>query len=193
MPNHRTVTNMMYKFELKPIRRVFVPATSRRTPVLVSRLLHLSSSHRMSSLTRLNIQDPWDLTIFAVVACSLLFICFILSYDAFKMDFRKSGREYYQSSNQRIVFYFGLFVAALYKFLCMLLEALLFSDTSCTDSHFCTFVRFSPDVTFLAAYSLLVAFWAQVSALSCSLSLSLSLCLSLSLSLNSPPSSLLLL
>jgi hypothetical protein len=45
----------------------------------------------------------------------------------------------------------------------MSIEALLFSDASCSDSHLCAFVRFSPDVIFITAYSILITHWAQVS------------------------------
>jgi hypothetical protein len=117
----------------------------------------------MPSLQRLNIQDPWDLTTFVVVAFNLLFLSYLFSFEGFKIDFTKTGSEHSKSANQRIVFYFALLIASLYKFMCMSIEALLFSDASCSDSHLCAFVRFSPDVIFITAYSILVTHWAQVS------------------------------
>jgi hypothetical protein len=110
----------------------------------------------------LNIKEPGDLATFGVVTVGMISVCIITGFQGVHVDFTKRGKDFRCGANQRYVFHFALMMASLYKFICMTIEALVFSDSNCADSHFCSFVRFSPDVGFLTAYSVMLTFWAQV-------------------------------
>lgn len=106
--------------------------------------------------------DTWDLVTYIIVAVAVLLAAVISAYEGIRVDFTKRGKDFRSGSHQRHVFYFALLLASLYKFICMIAEAIQFHDSICADSHWCSFLRFSPDVMFMAAYAVMLTFWTQV-------------------------------
>ena len=109
-----------------------------------------------------SLQDPYDLIIFITISFLFLLLLFFILKEDFQVNFLLKGKDFYGSLNQRRFFYFSLLCASIYKFICMIIEALIFSDLNCIHSHLCSFVRFSPDIPFLTSFSILITFWAQV-------------------------------
>lgn len=78
------------------------------------------------------------------------------------MDFNRTGMEFQSGQHQRNVFYFSLMVASSFKFVMMMLELRYFTNETCATSHTCSFLRFAPDIPFLAAYSIMIMFLSQL-------------------------------
>ena len=70
----------------------------------------------------------------------------------FAVDFNRTGKEFQSGQHQRNVFYFSLMVASSFKFVMMMMELRYFTNETCAFSHTCSFLRFAPDIPFLAAY-----------------------------------------
>ena len=78
------------------------------------------------------------------------------------VDFYRSGKEFQSGHHQRNVFYFSLMLASSFKFVMMMLEVRYFSNETCAASHVCSFLRFGPDIPFLAAYAVMIMFLTQL-------------------------------
>lgn len=80
----------------------------------------------------------------------------------FAVDFNRTGKEFQSGQHQRNVFYFSLMVASSFKFVMMMMELRYFTNETCAFSHTCSFLRFAPDIPFLAAYSIMIMFLTQL-------------------------------
>jgi hypothetical protein len=109
------------------------------------------------------VSDDWDLIAYIIADALVLSVAGLSAYEGIRVDFSKRGKDFQSGSHQRHVFYFAILVTSLYKFICMTAEGILFRNSTCADSHLCSFIRFSPDVAFIAAYGVMLSFWTQVS------------------------------
>lgn len=53
-------------------------------------------------------------------------------------------------------------VASSFKFVMMMMELRYYTNDTCAESHTCSFLRFAPDIPFLAAYAVMVMFLTQL-------------------------------
>lgn len=116
----------------------------------------------MSDTNDAKMSLPSDLTIFVIASVCVLCAAFFSAFEGLKVDFHRTGKEYQSGRHQRNVFYFSLLVASSFKFVMMMMELRYFSSETCAESHVCSFLRFSPDITFLAAYSVMIMFLTQL-------------------------------
>lgn len=105
---------------------------------------------------------PSDLTVFVVASMCVLSVAFISAFEGLKVDFNRTGKEFQSGHHQRNVFYFSLMVASSFKFVMMMMEVRYFTNETCASSHVCSFLRFAPDLLFLAAYSVMIMFLTQL-------------------------------
>lgn len=96
------------------------------------------------------------------VCRNVLLMCVRVRVRDSAVDFQRQGKEFQSGQHQRNVFYFSLMIASSFKFVMMMLEVRYFSNETCAFSHVCSFLRFAPDLLFLAAYAIMIVFLTQL-------------------------------